>query len=206
VSITNYTELKATVLDWVARPELTAQVEDFVRLAELETIEPLLRAKVLRADITLDAEVITLAADVGEVRSIRLKTDNYNHVIKIGTPEDLADFRRIGSTTGVPQRGAIVDGELLLAPAPAESYAGEIIYFEKLVPLSTSAPTNSTLTASPNVYLFAALAQAETYLEHDSRVEVWLTKAEGAIARLNDQRERAQLGAAGSTRLPVVIG
>lgn len=206
MAISSYTELKAAVLDWVARPELTAQVADFIALAEQETIAPLLRAKVLRATIQLTSDAVTLPADVGELRSVRLATDSYNHVIKIGTPEDLADYRPLGTATGVPRRGAIVNGVLLLAPAPSEAFDAEIVYFEALVPLSTDNPTNSTLADASNIYLFAALAQAETYLEHDERVAMWQAKAETAIGRLNDQRERAQLAAASTPRLPRAIG
>jgi hypothetical protein len=205
VAITDYTTLKAAVLDWCARPELTAQVADFIAFAELE-FAPLLRQKVLRAPLTLDSDAVTLPADLAELRSVRLDTDTYNHVIKIGTPEDLADFRPNGTATSVPLRGAVVNGVLLLAPPPSSAFVGEIIYFQALVPLSDANPTNNTLVSAPNVYLFSALAQAELYLEHDERSQVWAAKASGAIDNLNNKREREQLGAAGTPRLPVTFG
>lgn len=204
MAITTYTELQSAVLDWIARPELTALAPDFIRLAELE-FAPLLRAKVVRAALTISAEATTLPADVAELRSVRLNTDSYKHVLQMVTPETLADYRR--SSTGVPLWGCVIDGELIVAPAPSDSFDAEIIYFEALTPLSDANPTNSTLTAAPNIYLFSALAQAETYLEHDARVELWTSKAASAIQALNNQREQAELGAAPrQMRLPTVIG
>lgn len=204
MAITTYTELKASVLDWVNRPDLTTVVADFIRLAELE-IAPLLRQKVVRDAITLGAEVVSLPDDLAELRSVRLATASYTHVIKMVTPETLADYRT--PSTGVPQWGSVVDGELLLAPAPSADFEAEIIYFEALDPLGDANPTNSTLAEAPNIYLFAALAQAETYLEHDSRVELWAGKASAAIQNLNNQREQAELAAAPrAMRLPLVIG
>lgn len=206
MSFDNYAALQTSVAGWLARSDLSSVIPDFITLAEQE-FGPLLRAKSLRKPVTLasGSDEFALPADVGELRSIRLATDTYKHTLKIGTPETLADFRK--DTAGVPQRAAVVGTTLLLDAAPDADMAAEIIYFEKLVPLSDSNATNSVLTDAPNVYLFGALAQAELYLEHDERSAAWLSKMGQGVQALNNQRERQELGAApAEMRVPVPIG
>ncbi len=206
MSITSYSELQAAVADWTNRSDLTTVIPDFIRLAELD-FEPSLRASVLRADIELASgeDVVPLPADVGELRSIRIATDTYRHTLKMVTPEALADYRK--ATSGVPQWAAIVGTDVLLDCAPDSDLDAEIIYYEKLVPLSDDVTTNSTLDEAPNVYLYGALAQAETYLEHDERLALWQTRLAHAVQDLNNRREARELGAAPrAMRIPVAIG
>ena len=205
MAITTYAELKTAVASWLARDDLTAQIPDFVALAESE-IRRRLRSKVVREALTLtaDEESIDLPSGVGELRSVRLNTGVYFFNINLVTPETLADYRTAGA--GMPRWGAVVDGELLLVPTPDTSYTAEVIYYAALTPLTDSATTNSTLADSPDIYLFATLVRASVFLEHDERVPVWRAELERAIQDENNAREQSELGASPRpVRLPVVF-
>jgi hypothetical protein len=118
--------------------------------------------------------------------------------LRVGTPEILAETRANYSTTGRPIACALIGGALVVAPAPDATYTLELQYFEKLVPLSTSAATNSVLAESPDLYLYGALLHSAPYLSHDERIETWETRFEKALAQLEaaararrDQRQHS---------------
>lgn len=204
MAITNYSELKTAVTDWLDRSDLASKVGTFIVLAESE-IARTLRKVVVRAAITLDSNEVALPADCAELRSLRFNTSDRQYPINITTDVGLASLRRSGS--GVPNAAAVVDGVLLLDVVPDTPYTAEITYYGKLVPLSDAAPSNSTLTDSPDIYLFATLKEAELFLEHDERNIVWTSKLEKAVNDENVARERAELAAAPTVqRLPVVFG
>jgi hypothetical protein len=204
MAISTYTELKTAVANWLGRSDLTDRIPEFITLAEA-AIARLLRKQVTRAALTLNSDAVSLPAGATELRSVRLNTDTRKYPLYLTTPEGLASVRRVGS--GVPNYAAVLDGVLLLDIDPDADYTAEISYFDTLTALSTGSPTNSTLTGSPDIYLFGALKEAEPYLEHDERVALWEAKFQKAIDDENNARERAELGGAPMVmRLPVVFG
>jgi hypothetical protein len=205
MAITNYTELKAAVANWLGRTDLTDRIPEFIALAEAD-IGRNLRKQVIRDTLTLDSAAVALPDDCAELRSIRLNASSqFYFPIQITTPVGLSILREAGS--GVPQYAAVVDNTLLLDITPDSDYETEIVYFEALTALSDSAPTNSTLTSAPDIYLYATLKEAELYLEHDERNPVWTAKYLKALTDENNARERAELGGSPTViGLPVVIG
>lgn len=203
MSIASYSELQTAVANWLDRTDLTDRIPEFIALAESD-IARNLRKVTVRAALDLDSAEVDLPAECGELRSVRLNTTPNLFALTIVTPEALADYR--SSSSGRPRYASVVDGVLLLDVAPDATYTAEIIYFEKLVPLSEDASSNSTLTDSPDIYLFATLKEAELFLEHDDRNPVWAQKYRQALQDENNARERAELGAAPTAmRLPVVF-
>ena len=209
MSFTTYALLQTAVADWLNRTDLTAQIPDFITLAEAE-LQRRLRRTSVRGTITISAEETTLASAVAELRSIHLETTSATRdlPLRIGTPEMLAERRaRNAGITGRPTDAAIIGRTLIVSPVPDQSYTARIIYFSALTPLSGSVTTNAVLTEAPDAYLFGALLQAAPYLQHDERIPVWQTRFDAAIAQLNDVRDREEYNASvRSARLPMVFG
>jgi hypothetical protein len=204
MGLANFTELKNAIADYLNRSDLTSQIPDFITLAEVD-MRRILRSDVVRASLVLNSDAVTLPAALAELRSVRFNTDTMKYPLTLSTPETLATLRRSGS--GVPHYFAVVNGVLLLDVTPDSDYTTEIVYFDKLVALSTGAPTNNTLTNSPDIYLYGALKEAEVFLEHDERNPMWSQKYLKAVADENTARERRELGAApAAARLPIVLG
>lgn len=203
--ISSYSELQSAIGRWLARSDLATEIPNFIQLGE-KAIGRRLRKKVVNEPITLTGAVVALPAAAVEVRMLRLNHGSYQGELRNVTTAGLGDYRT-GAASGLPRAFAIVDRNIIFAPAPDAAYTAEIEYYEKLVPLSDAASVNSTLTDSPDVYLYAALVQAEPYLEHDERTALWLGRFEDEILHENIARERAELGATPQPiRLPFVIG
>ncbi len=64
MALTTYTELKASVADWLNRTDLTSVVPDFIALAEAQ-IERTLRTRqmIVRATASIDTEYSAVPAD-----------------------------------------------------------------------------------------------------------------------------------------------
>ena len=80
MSIGTYAELKTSIANFLARDDLTAQIPDFIQLAEgrmsreLETRE---QEKRSTATLTSGDEYIALPTDMREVREVKLNTSPY---------------------------------------------------------------------------------------------------------------------------------
>ena len=174
MALTTYTELKASVADWLNRTDLTNVIPDFISLAEAQ-IERTLRTRqmIARATASIDTEYSAMPADFLETKSIKLNTNPVTALVF----ESIDALDSLKSTTyispGRPGYFGIVGGQIRVLPVPDSTYTAELIYYAKLSKLSSSVATNWLLTQAPDVYLYGSLMQAAPYLKDDSRVPVW---------------------------------
>lgn len=197
MDFTNYTGLKAAIATELARDDLTADIPGFIALAEAK-MKRRIRKKTIRATITVTAESTALPAACAELRSIYALSGlpSLDRPLRLGTPEAVAEVR--ANHAGVPGRPvvfAIVDNNLICAPAPDQSYTFQITYYEALTPLSGSVTTNSILDDAPDAYFYGALYHAAPYLEHDERIPMWEDYFEKAVNEIDVARLRAETNA-----------
>jgi hypothetical protein len=208
MSLDTYANLQAEVVDWLARPDLAAKAPVFIQLAEAEMRRRLRRTR-KRASANFAAASLTIPTDCAEITTARLATGTpaYDKPLKECTPDQLAEFRTIMSLTGRPLFFAVVGTEMLFVPAPNTTYAAELVYLTKLVPLSAINTTNTILTDAPDCYLYGSLIAAERYIEHDERLPEWKQAFSDVIDQLNLQRENEEFSAGiKDVRLPRVFG
>jgi hypothetical protein len=185
MALTTYTELKASIADWLNRTDLTTQIPDFISLSEAQ-IERQLRTRQMltRTTVTIDAEFESTPADFLEVRTLKLTGTNPITPLTFMTMDSLDEQSTIDIGSGRPKYFTVIGTEFRFVPTPDASYASEIVYFAKLNKLSTSVATNFLLTSSPDVYLYGSLLQAAPYLLDDARIPVWSSLYERALSDL----------------------
>jgi hypothetical protein len=176
MALTTYTELKASLADWLNRSDLTSVIPDFISLAEaqmerqLRTRQMIVRAT---ASFAAAAEYGTVPDDFLEVKSIKLDT---NPVTSL-TFQTIDSLDQLSNTTylssGKPLYFTVVGNQFRLLPIPDGAYTAELVYYSKLTKLSASVATNWLLTQAPDVYLYGSLLQAAPYLQDDARISVW---------------------------------
>jgi len=208
-AFSTYTDLQATIAEWLDRTDLVTQIPAFISLAEAE-IDRVLRRTVSRQTITINSESTNLSATIAELRSIRLVTSTpwLDTALDVVTPEMLADIRaRAGNVAGRPQAASVIDGSIVVAPVPDGSYTAEIVAYLGLVPLSSTNASNVVLVEAPDLYLYGALKHSAPFLQHDERVPLWSELFQDALDQLHIRREREEHGAnMRPMRLPVVFG
>ena len=185
MALTTYTELKASIADWLNRTDLTTQIPDFISLNEAQ-IERQLRTRQMltRTTLTIDAEFESTPADFLEVRTLKLTGTNPITPLTFMTMDSLDEQSTIDIGSGRPKYFTVIGTEFRFVPTPDASYASEIVYFAKLNKLSASVATNFLLTSSPDIYLYGSLLQAAPYLLDDARIQVWSALYERALSDL----------------------
>ena len=170
MAFSNYSELKTSIANFLARDDLTSQIPDFIRLAEARMSRELdARSMEKRATATTVAgdSYISLPTDLREIRNVQLNTDpvktlEYYTVQMINT-----DYA--GQGQGKPKAYSIVGTEIMLRPTPDAAYTLEIVYGENVQALSDEDTNNTILSRHPDAYLYGSLMNAYTYLMDEAR-------------------------------------
>jgi len=187
MSITNYSELQASVASWLNRGDLTASVPDFITLAECQ-LNIDLKARAMDSKVTLPTVIgtstVALPTDMLGMRRIQV-LGSYNQPLSYRSPDELsADFS--ANTSGMPAVFTVVGSNVELAPIPDAVYSLELTYQQKIPALSVSSPTNWLLTSWPNAYLYGALLAATPFIMNDARLTVWQALYKIAVDGIND--------------------
>jgi len=208
MALDSYTNLKTSIADWLHRSDLTSQIPDFITLAEAE-IKRKLRRATTWTTLTVSGETTNVPTACAELRSVIFTSGSPDRDVplRIGTVEMVAERKaRSAGTAGRPTDGCLVNGQLLVAPPPDQTYTVNIFYYTQLTALSGSVASNPVLVEAPDAYLFGALLQAEPYLENDERIPAWQVKFRSAIDQLNEVRTREEFSASlRAIRLPVTF-
>lgn len=194
MSIGSYQELKDAIANFLARDDLTAQIPDFIQLAEarmsreLETREQEKRAT---AALTAGDEYIALPTDMREIRSVKLNTSPVK-VLSYFSPIGL-DNQYSSAGQGRPEGYSIVGKEMKLRPIPDTGYTAEIIYIGTLPAISDTV-TPTLFLRSPDLYLYGSLAEAYAYLLDEGRATQYDAKFSRGIQEVKVDEQRAHYG------------
>lgn len=197
MALSNYTELQAAIADQLDRTDLTAQIPDFIKLAEAQMNRVVRHWRMEdRATALLDTQYTALPTNFAEPIRMVLTSGNYTTLEIVGNLE-IAQLRANASNTlGRPQFYAINDQAIEVFPSPDGDYTIELVYYETLTPLANTG-TNWLLTYYPDAYLYGACLHSAPYLAEDARMQTWGALYEAAISAINQDAERAKTGGSG---------
>jgi len=193
MAITNYSELKTSIANFLARDDLTTQIPDFISIAESRMSREIqARGQEKRATATLVADdaFVSLPTDLRSIRLVKLNSSP-TEVLEYYTPTKLNELYASGKT-GKPRAYTIIGGEIKFAPTPDTGYTAEIIYMEGIPDLSDSNAVNIILTRHPDAYLYGALAAASVYLMDDQKTTVYEQLFTRAIDEIKREEERGK--------------
>ena len=195
MALSNYTELQASVADFLNRGDLTSVIPDFVTMAEAELNRTLrVREMSIRTQAPIDSQYVKLPDDFLGMRNIDLLTDPITPL----TYKNLQnlDIHRSNDATGKPLYYSIMQNNIEFSPAPDGDYTLEIIYYQKIPALSANT-TNWLLDEHPDAYLYGTLMHSAPYLQADERVGIWAGKYQQIIEQIKTSDEKAKFS--GST-------
>lgn len=181
MAITTYAELKTAVANWLHRTDLTSVIPDFIAIAE-SRIRHDVRCRAMEATATgtLSAAEVALPTRFAEARRVMLAD-------RVLTYTSLSGFHpRREWGTGV----YTIEGSNFIFPATSGAY--EIQYYAWFAAFSGASDTNTLLTNHPDIYLFAALAEAAQYVGDNPAL--WLSRYDLAVKRLQTSEQKAYAG------------
>jgi hypothetical protein len=112
----------------------------------------------------------------------------------------LKTFSPNSDKTGEPRYYGDYDyTHFLIAPAPDDDYAFELVYYERPVPLSELNETNWFTENCPQLLLYACLLEAQPFLKQDARTQQFQALYDRAVQGLGNESMR-RMGDASQTR------
>ena len=188
MAISNYTELKTAVANWLDRDDLTDRIPEFIALAEAR-FNRVLRIRAMESKQTASTvagqQNLALPARFVQMRNVQINTSPVTPMQYV-TPE-IFDRLYGGSSSGTPKFYTVIANELQLGPKPDSVQTIEMLFYETFPVLSDAAPTNWVITNAPDVYLYGALLEAEPFIMNDARVQLWATAFRQSIADIQEQ-------------------
>ena len=191
--VMTYDNLISIIPEYLERSDQATinAIPTFITLAELE---------IAREVKTLgQLQVATSAMNFGNPQlakpALWTKTVSMNMTNSSGvrTPlllrkyEYLTNYWSNNTNTSVPLYYADTDWDhWYIAPTPDQAYNFEVLYYERLPPLSSTNQTNWLTRNAPNVMLYGTLLQAMPYLKNDQRV-IFQQKYTEGIKALKDE-------------------
>jgi hypothetical protein len=195
MALTNYSDLQTTIASYLARSDLTAMIPDFIRLAETRLRRELRIRQMLKVVTTTAVagdSTVELPSDFLQMRDMHLGT-NPAATLEYLSPSAL--FRNSRTTqSGLPRQYTVLAQEFQLSPVPDSDYTVNLLYYAAPVFMSSSVPSNAFMAICPDLLLYGALGEAETYIMNDPRLQTWATlydRGLNALTVSDDQGEYA---------------
>ena len=189
MSLATYTDLQTSVANWLHRTDLTANIPDFITLAE-SRINRKLRAILPQVEtdltITPGTRFIKIPDDVVEIQSLWLTYYQPRRQLTYKNPTDLV----LNISAGMPNYWTIDGANLAFDGICDQAYTFTVRTFQ-VFRLSTSAPTNWLLTTHPDVYLYAALIESAPFIRDNEQLAIWKGAYDIAIDEVQDKESRA---------------
>ncbi len=186
MTIATYSDLQASIANWLNRSDLTDIIPDFIALAE-DRLSGDLKTRAMEAKTTIatvgGANTVALPSDMLEMRRLQI-LGSYNQPLSYRSPDELSiDYA--DNRVGKPAVFTVVGANIELAPIPDGVYSVDITYQQRIPALSITNTTNWLLTAWPSAYLYGSLIAAEPFLKNDERMPVWQSLYQEAVDNIN---------------------
>jgi hypothetical protein len=171
MALANYTDLQAAIASWLNRADLSAQIPDFIKLAE-GTLNSVVKSTYMvgTGNVSVNSNVQRAAVPADFLEAVYLQVLGApNSTLEQVAPSQLVVLRRARlRTAGTPRFFAVIGRNFEFAPVPSSTTTVEVTYYQRIPPLASNA-TNWLLTNYPDLYLYASLLHAAPFLMDDQR-------------------------------------
>ena len=191
-----YDNLTSNVLQYLERndPAVVNQIPTFIMLAEFEIAEmmkSLGQQQVVQSTMQVGNPVIPKPSRWRKTVSMNITVAGKLQSVLLRKYEYLRNYAPDSTATGTPLYYSDYDYDnWLVAPTPDQSYAFEVLYYERLVPLSSETQTNWITRNAPNAMLYGTLLQAMPFLKNDQRLIFQQKYTEAVQALSNEDKLR----------------
>lgn len=174
--VMTYDSLTSMVLQYLERQDTAVvnAIPTFISLAEFEIaqeIKTLGQLQVAESTMQAGESIIPKPARWRKTVSMSITVAGKKQPVYLRKYEYLKNYWPDTSQTSIPEYYADTDWEhWFIAPTPDLGYDFEVLYYERIAPLSSTNQTNWLTQNAPNAMLFGTLLQAMQFLKNDQRV------------------------------------
>ena len=173
--VLTYDSLTSTVLQYLERKDkaVVDAIPTFITLAEFEIaqeIKTLGQLQIVQSNMSNGDAVLQKPARWRKTVSMSVTVNGKKQPVLLRKYEYLKNYWPDDNQTDVPLYYADTDWDhWYLAPTPDDDYQFEVLYYERIAPLSSTNQTNWITQNAPNAMLFGTLLQAMPFLKNDQR-------------------------------------
>ena len=198
MAISTYTELKASIANFLNRDDLTATIPDFISLAESSINTNIRHWRMeTRAETTIDSQFTGVPSDWLSTIRFHLEADGTTSLDFMSLSTIQAARSARDDATGTPTNYSLNSSQFELMPTPDGAYSSILMYYAKVPTLSDSNETNWLLTHYPDIYLYGALLHSAPYLKEDERAQTWAALYTAAVERVNNASSKSTTSGSG---------
>ena len=190
--VMTYDSLTEMVLQYLERQDAAVvnALPTFITLAEFEIaqeIKTLGQLQVVEGVMLNGSPVLQKPARWRKTVSMTVTVNGRKEPVLLRKYEYLKNYWPDATATDVPLYYADTDWDhWYLAPTPDDDYAFEVLYYERIAPLSSTNQTNWLTQNAPTAMLFGTLLQAMPFLKNDQR-QIFQQKYTEAIQSLKTE-------------------
>lgn len=173
--VLTYDSLTSTVLQYLERKDKSVvdAIPTFITLAEFEIaeqIKTLGQLQIVESTMIANNPVLQKPARWRKTVSMNVTVNGKKQPILLRKYEYLKNYWPDTNQISTPLFYADTDWDhWYLAPTPDVAYSFEVLYYERISPLSSTNQTNWITQNAPNAMLFGTLLQAMPFLKNDQR-------------------------------------
>jgi hypothetical protein len=197
--VMTYNNLVADIESYLERTDQAtlSKIPTFIGLAEqviASEIKFLGNLVVVSSNMVTNDPVIQKPARWRKTVSMNVTVAGERHPILLRKYEYLREFWPDPTQTDVPEYYCDYNYDhWLVAPTPADDYAYEVLYYERIQPLDESNQTNWFTQYAPQALLYGSLLQAMPFLKNDERIPMWQQQYQ-AIMEVLKTEDVARIG------------
>lgn len=191
--VMTYDSLNSTVLQYLERQDqaVVNAIPTFITLCEFEIaqeIKTLGQLNVANSTMNINNPVLQKPARWRKTVSMHVTDgDGNTQPVFLRKFEYLKNYWPDAIQTDLPLFYSDIDYEhWYLAPTPSQNYSFEVLYYERIQPLSSDNQTNWLTQNAPNAMLYGTLLQAMPFLKNDARA-IFQQKYTEAITALKTE-------------------
>jgi hypothetical protein len=198
---TTYTTLLAEVASYLSRADLTSTIPTFVQLAQARINRDVRCREMITksASFSITGEYVNLPSDFLEVKHFYLNASPRKTLAALDA-EGMTDL--YPSSDSEPRYFSVEGAQFRFSPAPSATVTATLIYYAKPVTLATTTAETNVLfpTVAPDLYLYASLLEAESFIQNDPRLAVWAEAYQRGVEALNSSARGSRHGGPLMTR------
>jgi hypothetical protein len=168
-----------------------AKIPTFIMLAEqviASQIKFLGNLTPMQSTMTANQPIIDKPARWHKTVSMNVTVAGEKRPVLLRKYEYLREYWPNPTETDVPAYYADYDyTHWLVAPTPADDYAFEVLYYERIQPLDSSNQTNWFTIYAPQALLYGTLLQAMPFLKNDERIPMWQAQYDAIMQTLKQE-------------------
>jgi hypothetical protein len=185
--ITNYASLKTGIAGWldINSTDLSSQIDDLIMVGEKRIFrEVRTRDMEVALNATIANGVIALPTGYVALKNARINT---SPVVELERRSAEWIYKNYGfrTSSGIPKYIARDGTNLIFGPYPDSGYNVIGTYYARLDSIANS--VTALFSSNPDIYLMAALAEAEPLLGRDPRIPMWQQKYTEILTQMNGE-------------------